>query len=482
MPGVIFISWLALKMFGYRVMALRCLDFLFQLLNLGLIFYLASLLAKDRKAIWAGVIASGLYAIFYLGLGHTHTAQRDGFALPFLLAASVFYLNWKDRKNWAGIVLAGLMTGMAVLMKPTLGLAGVGISVLYLRRAWKLQSSWPKLALEQGLLLGSALLPLVLTGIIYKLSGASFELLKDCWIFLTKVYASRNMAGAKQGLFKFYLWSLGYLVYTVLRKETIIWLGVFLYFIKSAGLDECRSEKSESRLILSAMLVACGLSYLVQDGSLYYQQIPLAGFAAIFAGAFFSAAGNGIAAGIRSRVPWLRDCAGAIIIGGVALTCIDAQQLRFIGQYCFRDLHSAYLAQEPWYHKTAEYIASRTAPDQYVGSLGDCEMLFLAQRLAPTRHTFWTAIVITDASGKLHPVELKWQDELCSDLSKNPPPYFLWVDSMYLISCLKDFVVRNYSLETQITDIDGLDGERKTVNIYIRHPRPYPSPGTEHLK
>jgi len=110
-PGIYFITYFAFRLFGDSELSIRIVDFIFQMINLALIFYLTALSSKKEHEYVAGFIASLLYALFYINLDFYYTAQKDGFALTFLLVAAAAYLgfNIENGRNWTGIIITGLI-------------------------------------------------------------------------------------------------------------------------------------------------------------------------------------------------------------------------------------------------------------------------------------------------------------------------------------------------------------------------------------
>jgi hypothetical protein len=464
LPGVIFLTLPALKIFGANVLALRLWDLFIQLANLGMIFHLANRLRPQSAHYTGGIIASGLYALFYLGLGHWNTAQRDGWALPFLLLSALSYLHFYKKQIGLGIFLTGLMTGMAFIMKPTFALTGLVYSLLYLRRAWKAESSWKRIFLEQFCLLLSCLLPLIISLFIFRLSGAGFDYWQDCWEFLTRVYALRNIE-TQQGIYNKYLHLPALLVYDMLKKDQVIWLGALLTLIYAIADDRLRGERLETFLALTGIWAASLFSHLVQTMNLPYHMSSMAGISTIFAGAFYGS----LFPQTASRRAWSSSTAlGIVIILGLETASFNRKELKFVARYAFRSLETAYMFQEPWYHRTAEYIKSHTEPDQYVGAFGYCKILFLAERLAPTRQTYLTHLLIKNPRGEYPPLEIKWQNQLCDDVTKRPPVYIVWPDQFEFFGCLKKILDNHYLLETKITDIHGLEDRLETASIYRR--------------
>ena len=465
LPGIIFVSLAALKLFGYKVISLRLFDFFVQLVNLGLIFCLARLLQPGRQNSRAGILASALYALAYLGLGHWNTAQRDGFALPFLLASALVYLKAPAGFRRSGVLLAGLMTGMAFLMKPTLGLWGVLLAGLYLRSAGKHKRGWGATLAEQLLLLTSALAPLLLTALVYARSGAGFDFWKECWVYLTQVYSQKQISAGTEGILNRWLFAPVYLALSFLKRDQVLWLGTGLYFLRALWPGESQEQGREASRALVLLLLVCVFSFFVQGSDLAYHKIPLLGLAAIFAGGLFSGLLDeyGRARGIFAK---LAPAAATLILLGLELLSFESKALHFLADSSFRNLHTAYMNQEPRFHRVAEYIQSHTTPDQYVGSIGFSPALFLARRLTPTRYSFFSAILIKDKSGDYHPLLKKWQAEFCEDLRRNSPPYVLAIDLVSEVSCLKQLLAEEYSLETVIEDLRGLSDRSEPVYIY----------------
>lgn len=60
----------------------------------------------------------------------------------------------------------------------------------------------------------------------------------------------------------------------------------------------------------------------------------------------------------------------------------------------------------------------------------------------------------------------KWQAEFCEDLRRNSPPYVLAIDLVSEVSCLKQLLAEEYSLETVIEDLRGLSDRSEPVYIY----------------
>jgi len=451
--GIIFLTYLAFKIFGVSTFSLRLFDLIIQILNLGLIFTLANLLDEQKRNPLAGFISAGFYAFFYLGLGFLATAQRDGFVLPFLLLASLLFLKiHRGRMNYLGIWGVGILTGIAILLKPTFALSGVVFSIFYIWRAVRFKKNIGKILIEQALLLFSGLLPAVIAFIIYHLLGAPLSYWKEAWIYFSQIYPTAGR-GVQDYFQLIKLWD--YIIFQLLHKDQMLWLGLFFYFLFSFGSGQSRDSNLESQLILVAQFIICLISIFLQskpDYPLQYHKIPALGFAAIFSGKFFGDLINQYFEGtsLRKRLSTCLGIAGLLFL---QLLSSDIETLYCILNYYFRSLNYAYVNTYSGYYKTAEYIKTHTSPDQYIGATGFSQILFLSRRLAPTRYTFDT-VMTSKAPGKpLHPYQEKWQEELLEDLKRAQPVYIIWKEDLSKIYGLKQFVKENYFPEARFGEI-----------------------------
>ena len=465
MPGIIFITWLAFKTLGSSILALRIFDLLFQLLGLGLIFHLSYSLSEGEKPYLAGVVSALLYALFYLGLGHWHTAQRDGFGLPLLLLSAFGYLQLGKRRNFSAIALTGIFVGMAFLIKPPLGIAGLVFSAVLLRRAWRMKISPGKALLEQSLLACSALLPLLAAALIYRATGSGLSFWRDCLNFTLNVYVHpKGGASAWTGL-GFLIRNESVLLYSLFTRDQVIWLGFFLYLLFAFSSEPASETKAETRMVLLGLLLAGMISYLAQGRDFAYHKTPLLGIAAVFAGEFFCTATGRLFAGQGWRPRIVRALAVMVLLG-LQFLSVGRREMHLIASVSLRSLDTAYMLQEPLFHKTAQYISKNSRPGQVVGGSGFSPVLFLAKRLAPTRQTFFTVTTFRDGNGQFDPLVQKWRFELCDDIAKAGPQYMLWQELLNDNECLKDYLENNYTLDTTIKDLNGLTNTESTFYVY----------------
>jgi hypothetical protein len=121
-PGIVYIHWLAITIFGNSAIGFRALDAIFHLANALLLFSLT------RR--WLDAKSAGVAAILYI-LYYTHDSfwlagQRDGFAVTFVLLALWWFYEQKKPRYFP----IGLFLGAATVIRPTFALFGLAILLL----------------------------------------------------------------------------------------------------------------------------------------------------------------------------------------------------------------------------------------------------------------------------------------------------------------------------------------------------------------
>lgn len=122
-PGAMLIHLAVIAAGGTSEYALRAADFVLEVATCTLLFVLARRIAGPR----AGVYASVAYAMTYVAAGYYHTAERDGYLVPFLLLALWLlwrYLDDPTRRRW--LLWSGLSAGLVCLIRPTYALVVAG--------------------------------------------------------------------------------------------------------------------------------------------------------------------------------------------------------------------------------------------------------------------------------------------------------------------------------------------------------------------
>jgi len=116
-PGVYYLYWLAISVFGHSMLAPRLLDLLFSLATAAAI----ALIGKRLLSLSLGVAAAFLFLSRYaLGFDYWHTAQGDGLASLPLALAVLAALAAERRRSWPLAAASGALIGAAVVIKFTL--------------------------------------------------------------------------------------------------------------------------------------------------------------------------------------------------------------------------------------------------------------------------------------------------------------------------------------------------------------------------
>jgi hypothetical protein len=119
-PGIVYLHWLAIAVFGNSEIGFRALDAIFHLTNAALLFKITSNWFDPKMA----ALTSLLYALYYTHDSYWLAGQRDGFAVTFILLALWVFLN---SKSSGSLLLVGLSIGCATVIRPTYGLFALAL-------------------------------------------------------------------------------------------------------------------------------------------------------------------------------------------------------------------------------------------------------------------------------------------------------------------------------------------------------------------
>jgi hypothetical protein len=138
-PGIIGIHWLSTVLFGRSPMALRQFDACWQLLTLVALIVLAG---RNGRQWSAGVLAAVLYVLVFYGYGSTNTAEREGFAVLFLLMAIHAFAaappgSSRGVSSFFAHLMAGVFSFGVFAIKPPLGLCFGTLWVYAVVEAWQ---------------------------------------------------------------------------------------------------------------------------------------------------------------------------------------------------------------------------------------------------------------------------------------------------------------------------------------------------------
>jgi len=272
-PGAILLHMAVQALGGTSVLAIRIADFAIELATAGLLFTLV------RRVVGApaGVYAACAYAIAYTSGTYYHTAQRDGFLVPLLLAALLgvwqFLAGHPGRRRT--LAWAGLSVGLACLMRPTYALAvAFGAALLAARGIWS-----PRLGQGQGVpsvrgalvdaavFAGVGAAPLLIFVVWYAATGR-WHAIVDLLALLATVYPHLERLTTTNVLERFY---------SMIAKS--VWIGAIL----SVGSRAWRTHRKE--LTTTALLfVACVVIRVWESKGYRYQYWPALATLCIVAG------------------------------------------------------------------------------------------------------------------------------------------------------------------------------------------------------
>jgi len=189
LPGIYYLFAGAFAIFGRSMFAVRLLDLLWTLAAAAVLVLVGSRLLS-RGAALAGAFA---FLLFYaLNFDYWHTAQCDGFAsLPLALAA-LLTLHAEARRSSRHAFAAGLLIGLASLLKFTL--ATVLALPLLALLASRGEPARPRFARALCYLAGGVL-PLVVTALLLWRAGTLDDMLRIVFTW-TSAYGRLRVGGA----------------------------------------------------------------------------------------------------------------------------------------------------------------------------------------------------------------------------------------------------------------------------------------------
>jgi hypothetical protein len=129
-PGIIYMHYLAIRLFGLADTSVRIIDILLQLGFCAVLYKLCRIWLNDHTSAFTTI----LYASFFVAGGQSVYFERDGYAAMCCITS--FYLLVREYHNSlyriGNFLLASLLTGYALILKPTALLYAVPIAVFIL--------------------------------------------------------------------------------------------------------------------------------------------------------------------------------------------------------------------------------------------------------------------------------------------------------------------------------------------------------------
>jgi hypothetical protein len=408
-PGMVFLHAIEIAALGKSIAAFRAFDVLFQLVNAYFIFRIAA--KTSGRA--AGLLAAVLFCLIYQSYGPWNTAQREGFALPFVLGGYWLYLTGDRRPPAVTAFLAGLGLGLAVTFKPTV----LAVSLFYLPLVAGLRSR-RALAIAAagvaGLLLPAAA---IITG--YFMAGGLTQMY-EATIAYQSVYTMRlRTAGSvfsdwivRAGQLGLHSWVLPlvYVPYLFLRHDRPVRLMLWLGYAGSL------------------------FSVWYQGTFAGYHYLPGLAIGAVLVGHIFSFAARSaraaavMPAGIRPAAAEL--ALALVLLGGAAAVYLRNApigylvSMRFLGAPYPNEFRIDPVFDYTDAYNVAAYIRERTQPGQAIQVWAyNPVVYYLAERPAATRFQTSPALVMRVPGGEITPMQRRWRAEFLDGVARRPPAY-----------------------------------------------------------
>jgi len=407
-PGLVFLQALEILAFGTSIVMFRLFDLLVQLLNAWLIYRIGSRVGSRA----GGYVAAAVYVLIYQGYGPWNTAQREGFALPFVLAGFWLLLTAERRtpaRTAAGI---GLGIGVAVLFKPSL----LFLAVAYLPLARKPNRETFRLLVIGGI---ASAVPGLIVVAIYAVQGELRALYEAC-IAYQAIYTQRL-----RGDDPFWLFWLTKL--TRLGRTTVALAVAYVPFL-------LLGPRLRERRILYLGFVGSIYAVLLQGTFAGYHYLPGLAIGAILIGTMFSIVGAKVAGErslrwgrVRIALPFL--LAHLVVLAAIPVY-LRAEPLRKVLSLRFLDPPRAnefrnrtvFDFTESW--DVAAYLREHTAPGEPVQVWGyESLVYYLAGRPAASRFQMTHPLVMRVPGKPITEMQKRWRREFLEDVARKAPAY-----------------------------------------------------------
>jgi len=404
LPGTCGAYALIMAVFGQTAIALHAGVILVNLATALLVFVLARRLYGDA----AGVVAAGTYALLSIvpetvGLA----AHATHFVMLPALAGVVLLQTLNDRTSVSRIFWAGLLIGLAVLMKQTGAMFGLFAAGWILwRELTGGQRVWRRLATRLAWLTLGGMLPFGLMCAAIAFAGDWNQFL--LWTF--------KYAGAHATIVTFgegIKTAVG-VVLPLLKAAPIPWglsaLGLILLF--------CESSLRGGRVFVAGFAMAsCVAAWPGWRGHYFIQLLPAAGLLA-------AAAFQGISGFLTRRAfvrPLVALPALVFIAAGVSVL-IQWSGIFFLLSPV--QISRAIYGTNPFPEsvEVGRYLESHTAPEARIAVVGsEPQIYFYSHRRAATGY------ICTYPLMEPQPRAVEMQKEMIGEIEKNNPEYMVFV-------------------------------------------------------
>jgi len=153
-PGGPLLQTLGMIIMGDSSVGFRLFDLLIVMATLSVIYIFTYRLFNSRIL---SLTACVLYTLSYFQMGFWHTAQRDGFAIPFLILALFPLIDSDSRHRTEISLLSGMSLAVAFWIKPIYFIELVALAIILTFRMIR-QPGDRRMFLVQGLMIGSGFL------------------------------------------------------------------------------------------------------------------------------------------------------------------------------------------------------------------------------------------------------------------------------------------------------------------------------------
>jgi hypothetical protein len=404
-PGMMFLQALEILLFGKSIVMFRVFDLLVQLTVVFFIF---------RITVWVGSRAGGLlavalYCLTYQGYGPWNTAQREGFAMPFVLWGFWVFLTADRRSIPRSALWIGLGLGLAATFKPTMLALGLFyLPVMLSPRQW---NRGAVVAAAAGLLA-----PAVVTIGFYASVGGMRELF-EATVSYQAIYTAR-LRGDRP-LLAHWLNSASRLG----RQAGILAVGYAPLLL----LERHRRE----RWMLYLAYLGAMLGVVVQGTFAGYHYLPGLAVGSVLVGSTFAQA-----------FEWLRIRWAGLGISrhelGAAVVLILAALPVYLHRSPVRNLLSLQFLHPPApgefrigaifdfteSYSLARYLNQHTAPADRVLVWGyEPLVYYLSNRRAASRFGITHPLVMRAPGHELVPMQRRWRAEFMRDMAERKPRY-----------------------------------------------------------
>jgi hypothetical protein len=404
-PGMMFLQAGEILMFGRSIAMFRMFDLLVQLVSLYFIFRIAVRVGSGA----GGLLAVAANCLVYQGYGPWNTAQREGFAVPFILWGFWLFFTAERRPAVHTALGIGLGLGLATTFKPTL----LALAAFYLPLFPGLNRSNWRVA---GLAVTGVLAPAAVFTVLYAWLGGLRQLF-EATVSYQAVYTARLRGD---------------------RPLVAYWLGSFLKLgHQASGLAVgflpflLPTGQRRDRVMLYLAFLGSVLGVVVQGTFAGYHYIPGLAIGSILIGSAYAQ----VFVWLRRRWPALQagrhDLGVAVVIVVAALPLYlhaaplrSLTSLRFLRPPVPGEFRSGTVFDFTESYDVAGYLREHTAPTELIQLWGyDPLVYYLADRRAASRFGISHPLVMRVPGHDLTPMQVRWRAEFIRNVDERKPRY-----------------------------------------------------------